>query len=134
MSATDTSGNPRQAQAINPATGAPGVHAGKPAEPESAFATPWSWGYRMAAQLTYNNVIDGVNLSPRIQWAHDVQGISPQPAGPFREGRKAVSIGVTATYLEQWELDLAYTDFFGAGRYNLLNDRDFLSATIKYSF
>jgi hypothetical protein len=133
-SATDTSGNARQSQAINPATGAPGAHAGKAAEPSSAFPTPWSWGYRMAAQLTYDNVFAAINLSPRVQWAHDVQGISPQPAGPFREGRKAVSVGLKATYLQQWELDLAYTDFFGAGKYNLLNDRDFFTATLKFSF
>ena len=124
---TDTSGNSQQAAAG-------GAHAGKPAEPSSAFPTATSWGYRMAAQLTYNNAIDAVNLFPRIQWAHDVQGISPQPAGPFREGRKAVSIGLKATYLEEWEADISYTNFFGAGKYNLLNDRDFFAATIKYSF
>ncbi len=132
--ATDTSGNPDQALPLNPVSGAPGAHAGKAAEPSSAFPTPWSWGYRMAAQLTYDNVFASINLSPRIQWAHDVEGISPQPAGPFREGRKAISVGLKATYLQEWELDLAYTDFFGAGKYNLLNDRDFFSAILKYSF
>ena len=124
---TDTSGNSQQAAAG-------GAHAGKSAEPSSAFPTATSWGYRMAAQLTYDNAIAAVNLSPRIQWAHDVQGISPQPAGPFREGRKAISIGLKAPYLEEWEADISYTNFFGAGKYNLLNDRDFFSATIKYSF
>jgi hypothetical protein len=124
---TDTSGNSQQAAAG-------GAHAGKSAEPTSAFPTATSWGYRMAAQVTYDNVIDAVNLSPRIQWAHDVQGISPQPAGPFREGRKAISFGLRATYLEEWEADISYTNFFGAGKYNLLSDRDFVSATLKYSF
>lgn len=124
---TDTSGNSQQAAAG-------GAHAGKAQEPSSAFPTATSWGYRMAAQLTYNNAIEAVNLSPRIQWAHDVQGISPQPAGPFRAGRKAISVGLKATYLEEWEADIAYTNFFGAGKYNLLSDRDFFSATIKYSF
>ena len=124
---TDTSGNSQHAAAG-------GAHALKSAEPSSAFPTAASWGYRMVAQLTYDNAIAAINLSPRIQWAHDVQGISPQPAGPFREGRKAISIGLKATYLEEWEADIAYTSFFGAGKYNLLNDRDFFSATIKYSF
>lgn len=124
---TDTSGNSQQAAAG-------GAHAGKSAEPSSAFPTATSWGYRMAAQLTYDNAIGAVNLSPRLQWAHDVQGISPQPAGPFREGRKAVSVGLKATYLQEWEADIAFTSFFGAGKYNLLNDRDFFTATIKYSF
>ena len=124
---TDTSGNSQHAAAG-------GAHAGKAEEPSSAFPTATSWGYRMAAQLTYDNAIEAVNLSPRIQWAHDVQGISPQPAGPFRAGRKAISIGLKATYLEEWEGDIAYTSFFGAGKYNLLSDRDFFTATIKYSF
>lgn len=124
---TDTSGSSQQAAAG-------GAHAGKPEEPTDVFPTATSWGYRMAAQLTYDNVIDAVNLSPRIQWAHDVQGISPQPAGPFQEGRKAISVGLKATYLEEWEADVAYTNYFGAGKYNLLADRDFFSATIKYSF
>ena len=124
---TDTSGDSQRAAAG-------GAHAGKPAEPSDAFPTATSWGYRLAFQLTYDNVIDAVNLTPRIQWAHDVSGISPQPAGPFREGRKAVSVGLKATYLEQWEADIAYTNYFGAGSYNLLNDRDFISATVKFSF
>ena len=108
--------------------------AGKSAEPTSAFPTATSWGYRLAAQLTYDNAFAAINLSPRIQWAHDVQGISPQPAGPFREGRKAVSVGLKGTYLDSWEADVSYTTFFGAGRYNLLNDRDFFSVVVKYSF
>ena len=124
---TDTSGDSQRAAAG-------GAHAGKDAEPSSSFPTATSWGYRLIAQLTYDNVIDAVNLTPRIQWAHDVDGISPQPAGPFREGRKAVSIGLKATYLEEWEADVSYTTFFGAGGYNLINDRDFISATLKYSF
>ena len=28
---------------------------------------------------------------------------------------------------------MSYTNFFGAGRYNLVNDRDFLAMNIKYS-
>ena len=39
-----------------------------------------------------------------------------------------------ANYLDRWTADLSYTDFFGAGRYNLLNDRDIVAANIKYSF
>jgi len=29
---------------------------------------------------------------------------------------------------------VSYTQFGGAGQYNLLNDRDFVAASIKYSF
>ena len=42
--------------------------------------------------------------------------------------------GVLASYQSQLEFDVSYTTFDGAGRYNELTDRDFLAATIKYSF
>lgn len=124
---TFTSGNPFHA-------GATGLHAGKPAESSSHFADATSWGYRIATRFDYLNAIGAVNLSPRIQWQHDVSGVSPGPGGSFLEGRKAISVGLTASYLEQWEFDVSYTSFFGADRHNLLNDRDFVSASLKYLF
>jgi hypothetical protein len=33
-----------------------------------------------------------------------------------------------------WALELRYVNFFGAEQYNLLSDRDYVAATIKYSF
>ena len=110
------------------------AHPGKPAEPSSAFADQTSWGYRAVAKLDYNNAIGAVTLSPRIAWAHDVDGNSPNPGGNFLEHRKAITVGLEANYLNSWSADLSYTDFFGAGRYNLINDRDFVSFNVKYSF
>ena len=63
-----------------------------------------------------------------------MRGTTPGPGGNFVEGRKAATFGVLASYQSQLELDVAYTTFYGAGRYNELTDRDFLAATIKYSF
>ncbi|MDT8440592.1 MAG: DUF1302 domain-containing protein [Desulfuromonadales bacterium] len=124
---TYVTGNPRQA--------APGgSHAGKGAESSSAFADATSWGYRIVGKLDFNNAIGAVTLSPRLAWAHDVDGNSPGPGGNFIEHRKAVTVGLEANYLNSWSADLSYTDFFGAGRYNLLNDRDFLAFNVKYSF
>jgi len=111
-----------------------GAHAGKEAEPSSAFADATSWGYRMVAKLDFNNAIGAVTLSPRIAWAHDVNGTTPGPGGNFVEGRKAITLGLGANYQNKWMADISYTDFFGAGRYNLINDRDFLAAEIKYFF
>ena len=105
-----------------------------PIEPADAFADATSWGYRMIAKLDFNNAIGAVTLSPRIAWKHDVSGNSPGPGGNFLEDRKAVTLGLGANYLNQWTADLSYTDFFGAGRYNLINDRDFVAFNIKYSF
>ncbi len=98
------------------------------------FADATSWGYRLLGRLDYNNAVGAVNLSPRLAWQHDVNGVSPGPGGNFIEDRKAVTLGLNATYQNTWEADIAYTNFFGAGRYNLINDRDIIAANIKYSF
>jgi len=124
---TYTSGNPLMA-------GPGGAHAGKPAEPYSAFADPDSFGYQLAGRLDYNNAIGAFNLSPRFGWSHDVSGVSPGPGGNFIEGRYALTLGVAASYQNQWEIDLSYTNYGGAGRYNLINDRDFMAGVVKYSF
>ncbi len=97
---------------------------------ELADAT--SFGYRAAARLDYNNAIGAARLSPYVQVQHDVHGSSPGPSGPFVEGRKALTLGVGAGYLERWQGNLGYTMY--AGDKNLLSDRDFIAASVKYSF
>nr|VFK28135.1 MAG: Protein of unknown function (DUF1302) [Candidatus Kentron sp. MB]VFK32967.1 MAG: Protein of unknown function (DUF1302) [Candidatus Kentron sp. MB]VFK75826.1 MAG: Protein of unknown function (DUF1302) [Candidatus Kentron sp. MB] len=126
---TFTSGNPYHA------TGNPGAqHTGKTAESWDHFADATSWGYRLRGRWRYNNAIKGINLLPHMAFHHDVSGVSPGPGGNFIEDRKAVRLGLGATYQHEWEVDLSYTSFFGAGRYNLLNDRDFVAFNLKYSF
>jgi len=124
---TYTSGNP-----IHSAPG--GAHAGKAYETEDHFATATSWGYRMAGRMEFNNAIGAINLTPRFAWAHDVSGISPAPGGNFLEGAKALTLGLAGTYQNTWEVDFAYTMYSGADRWNLLNDRDFIATTVKFSF
>ena len=97
-----------------------------------ADADATSWGYRVAARLDYNNAIGAVNLYPYTQFLHDVSGNSPAPSGPFVEGRTALTLGVRADYLSRWEANIGYTRFAGKG--NELSDRDFISASVKYSF
>lgn len=126
-SGTYVTGNPRQAAAG-------GVHEGKSAESSDAFADATSWGYRLVAKMDFNDAIGAVTLSPRVAWSHDVSGNTPGPGGSFIEDRKAVTYGIGASYQSTWSADLSYTDYFGASRYNLLNDRDFVALNIKYSF
>ena len=97
-----------------------------------ADADGTSWGYRVAARLDYNNAIGGANLYPYTQFLHDVSGNSPSPSGPFVDGRTALTLGVRADYLSRWEADIGYTRYAGDG--NELSDRDFISASVKYSF
>ena len=124
---TFTSGNPFHA-------GSTGAHAGKAAEGFDNFADATSWGFRIAGRLTYNNLIGPFNVSPRFAFSHDVSGITPGPGGNFLEGRKALTLGVSTDYQNKWQADLSYTNFSGAGRYNLLNDRDFVAFNMSYAF
>ena len=102
-------------------------------EPDG-FADDFSWGYRMIARFDYYNAIGAVTVSPRIAWAHDVDGTTPGPGGSFIDGRKTLTLGVGFNYLDRWIFDLAYTDYMGGGRYNLLQNRDFFTASVRYSF
>jgi len=121
---TYTTGNSvHQAAGIQPGT-----------EPASAFPTSNAWGYVLAGRLEYNNAIGAVNMVPRFSFAQDVNGVSPGPGGNFIEGRKALTVGLGFQYRFNWELDVSYTNFSGAGRYNLINDRDFVAANLKFSF
>ena len=97
---------------------------------EIADAT--SFGYRAAARLDYNNAIGAARLSPYVQLQHDLSGSSPGPSGPFVDGRKVLTLGVGVSYLEDWRGNLGYT--MHAGGNNQLGDRDFVAASVSYSF
>lgn len=118
------------------------------------FMTRNSWGYRVVGRLDYNNLIDGATVSPRLAFSHDVNGRSPT----FNEGAKALTLGLGVSYRQRWQMDVAYTSFFGgkkikgtdpgaaspqfpagqsatyASHTNPLVDRDFLSVSVSYSF
>jgi len=102
--------------------------------PGWAFADRFSWGYVVSGSLEYDNVIAEWNLKPHFFWSQDVTGVSPGPGGDFVSGRYAYTVGLGASLHSRWELDVSYTQYGGAGGYNLLNDRDFIAASIKVSF
>ena len=95
------------------------------------YVTDSSWGYRVRASLTYNDVFAGVNFTPRFAWSHDVNGYSPN--SNFNEGAKALSLGLTAEYLNRYTAAIDYTTFSG-GDYNTIEDRDFVSLSVSVSF
>lgn len=102
---------------------------------DGGFPTAFSWGYRLAARADYSSAFGTpLTLSPRIAFNHDVNGITPGPGGNFLEGRKSLTAGLEANYLNKWVFDLSYTSFFGAEEFNQIHDRDFASFTVKYSF
>ncbi len=98
------------------------------------FADDTSWGYRLVGRLLFNNAIGPVNLEPQIAFAHDVHGTTPSPVANFVEDRKTVTLSLKATYLNNWQGRISYTNFSGAGAFNKRNDRDFVSTVVSYAF
>ena len=77
----------------------PGCHLPQPGSSTSTsfdststncFVTKNSWGYRIVGRLDYDGVVDGGTVSPRIAFAHDVDGVGPT----FNEGVKALTLGL----------------------------------------
>ena len=98
------------------------------------FPDDFAWGYRLVGKLDYSNVFSGVNISPKVVFSHDVEGITPDPLFLFVEGRKSLALGVGFDYQSRWSADISYNSFFGGvGTTNRLSDRDYVSFSIKYS-
>ena len=97
-------------------------------------ATSSSWGYRAVTKLNFFNAISSINLHPYVQFAHDVDGTTPAPIANFVEGRKTLTLGVSADYLQKWGANLSFTQYSGAGLRNRLGDRDYLQLSVNYSF
>ena len=105
-----------------------------PATSYEGFADKFSWGYQVLARLDYNSIFPNVNMAPSVAFTHDVHGNTPLPLGNYIKDRRSVNVAVEFTYRNAWSVELRYVNFFGAGRFNLLNDRDYYATTVKYSF
>ncbi|SEA21145.1 DUF1302 domain-containing protein [Alkalimonas amylolytica] len=112
-----------------------GLHTALSDGPEpNPFPTASAWGYRVFAQAQYNNVFAGTNMTHRVNFAHDVNGITPDPLFMFVQGRKSLGYTLGFDYLNRWSAELSYNWFWGGvGTTNNLADRDFVSFNIKYS-
>ncbi|MFC5699339.1 DUF1302 domain-containing protein [Pseudomonas sp. GCM10022186] len=94
------------------------------------YATKFSWGYRVRAQLNYPALLAGVNVSPFVAFGQDVQGWSYD--GNFVEDRLLGSVGVKADYLQNYSAELSWSGTgntpFGA------TDRDFIALSLRMGF
>ncbi|MBL4583855.1 MAG: DUF1302 domain-containing protein [Pseudomonadales bacterium] len=102
----------------------------------AAFAKydDFSWGYVALIKLQYSNVFFDMNLEPSATLKHDVSGTSPgSPSGTFLEGRKSLTVAVTATYLTSSTIDIGYTRNWGNLSNNTSHDKDFFALTFKHS-
>ncbi|MBY6219441.1 DUF1302 domain-containing protein [Marinobacter nauticus] len=98
------------------------------------FVTSFSWGYRANLSLEYPNAVAGVNLTPALFWSHDVKGYAPSPGGAFNEGSKSIGLSLTGVYQNKISGNVSYTNYFGGKPYSDVTDRDFVSASVSYSF
>lgn len=102
---------------------------------QDGFVTPFSWGYRLFGELEYPNAVAGWTAKPRLYWAHDVKGNAAD--GAFLENRRTLGTGVALSRLEsgrRWTVDLAYTRFIDAARWDTNRDKDFLAASVSLAF
>ncbi|ANQ85416.1 DUF1302 domain-containing protein [Azoarcus olearius] len=102
--------------------------------PDYSLPDKTSWGYVAEIGVNYPNVFgSGITLTPQIDWYHDVAGTSPN-AIPFVAGRKALTLSLFANYRDRWKGAIQWVNFHGGGANNLMRDRDFISASLSYSF
>ncbi|HCE6430195.1 TPA: DUF1302 domain-containing protein [Pseudomonas aeruginosa] len=92
-----------------------------------------AYGATVLFMGTWNDIYAGVNLSPYVIYKDDFKGNS-YASGNFIEGRKAYTLGMKASYLSSFEVELQYTNFYGAGQSNVSRDRDNVGLNVKYSF
>lgn len=97
------------------------------------FTTSFSWGYRTLFAFQYNNAFMGANVTPQIFFSHDVKGFSPEPAPNFQEGNKQLGLTLAFDYQNSYGAEITYNTFFD-GRYNDVRDRDFIAASVSYTF
>jgi len=124
---TDTHGGPGVADTAN-------ALRINPIQNTGGYVTPFSWGYRVGALLHYTDVlIPGLEVTPFLVYTHDVGGVSPGLAENFLEGRK-IGVADLRFHYGSFDVNLIGTFLFGGGRRNTLSDRDFVAASVTYSF
>jgi len=96
------------------------------------YATTSAWGYRLSAELLFPNAVAGVNLKPRLFFAHDVKGYSADYL--FVEDRQTRSIGLRADYNNRYYADISYTSYNKNAKYDQFHDRDNMSFVVGANF
>lgn len=96
------------------------------------YATSDALGYRVQLSLTYNNVLFGGNVTPRLFWAHDVSGYSAD--GTFVEDRMNLGLGVRAEWNKMYYTDLSFSTYNRDAKYDPYRDRDFVSLVTGVTF
>ncbi len=99
-----------------------------------SFANAFSGGYRIVSRILYESVLPSISIAPLFLWQHDIIGNSPAPNFNFVEGRYSLTSILEFRYEKAMSVSIVYNLFGGAGRNNLLADRDNLGFFVKYQF
>jgi hypothetical protein len=106
-------------------------------KPVNTFGARNAVGYILDVTGSYQGVFGTPwVLYPGISFRHDVNGTALDYAltDTHIDGRKQITLRLTADYQSTWSLGLAYTNNFGGGMTNFAQDRDFASFTVSYAF
>lgn len=114
--------------------GTPNTERDNPTQQTHGFASAFSWGYRVTAQLDYDDVLWGLTLKPSVTWGQDVSGIAPVPIQNFVAGTKFYVLGSAVEYGSHWTGQLYYQGSTGGGTVNSQRDRDTVGLNLVYSF
>jgi hypothetical protein len=91
---------------------------------------PVSSSYRLRAQLNYQGLFAGGNVSPYVAFGQDVKGWSYD--GNLIQDRLLGSVGVKADYLQNYSADLSWS---GTGNTPFAQtDRDFIALSLRMGF
>ena len=107
------------------------------AKPVGVTGDMSAWGVTLVANATYTNVLlSGMTVTPGVTFNYDVNGVAidRSSAGTPIEGKRALSLGVTADYQKIYSVGLNYTNNMGGGLITRSSDRDFVTITASYSF
>ncbi len=102
---------------------------------DQSGADATSLSYRLIGSATYNNVANSPwSLNPTIVWSHDPYGYGPSSLGGFVEDRMSMALGLRASKGDSISASLNYTAHLHGPEVAASSDRDFLSASVSYSF
>ncbi len=102
------------------------------------FTSAFSAAYTLRLLADMPDVLPyGIGMKPVLSFEHDFLGTSPVGVNIFQRNTASASLGVDFTYLNQWDVNVGYTNhfpLFDSGKYYSNIDRDFLSMSVSYLF
>jgi hypothetical protein len=93
-----------------------------------------SLAYKIRGGLTYNNFNNTVwTFSPSFGFNHDLIGNAPSSMGGFVEDRMSASISASFNN-GNTDVGFSYVSQMGDAKVNSSTDKDYISASVSYTF